>query len=300
MTHILTLVASQGNPPVTDRHFKDAATILENYNIKPTAKPHWLDKGKAGEITLSDGPQSSLIAHLRDEFAHDKIDFFITPSKNRQKKLLLADMDSTIASTETLDELAAFAGIKDKIAAITALAMEGKLDFHAALRERVGLLKDLPLSALHETLAQTELNPGAETFAPTMRAQGHTCVLVSGGFTFFTEAIADKSGFEFHHGNILEIENEKLTGKVREPILDKFAKVAFLDEYTKKLGLTPEDCLTIGDGANDIPMLKKAGLGIGYHPKNAVLDEVHNAILYGDLTAALYAQGYASKYFKRL
>lgn len=298
MTHVLTLVASKGNPAVTDRHFRDATAILAHYNVEQTAKLHWLDKGKAGETNISEGPQSALIAHLRDHFANDKIDFFITPSKNRQKKLLLADMDSTIASTETLDELAAFAGIKDKIAAITALAMEGKLDFHAALRERVGLLKDLPVSAMEETLRHTALNPGAEAFALTMQAQGATCVLVSGGFTFFTEAIAKKSGFKFHHGNILEIENEKLTGKVREPILDKFAKVAFLDHYMREKNLKPEDCLAIGDGANDIPMLKKAGLGIGYHPKQAVLEEVHNAILYGDLTAALYAQGYASKYFR--
>ena len=133
-----------------------------------------------------------------------------------------------------------------------------------------------------------------------MRAQGATCVLVSGGFTFFTQALAEKSGFEFNHGNTLVIENDKLTGSVGEPILDKFAKVHFLEEYMEKLGIGPEECLTIGDGANDIPMLKKAGLGIGYRPKNAVLEEVHNAILYGDLTAALYAQGYGSKYFKTL
>lgn len=298
MTHVLTLVASQGNPALTDRHFKEAVSLLSHYNIAPTGKLHWLDKGKAGEMTVSDGPQSALMAHIREVFATDRIDVFLTKAKHRQKKLLLADMDSTIAATETLDELAAFAGIKDQIAAITAKAMEGKLDFHAALRERVGLLQNLPVSALHETLEQTPLNPGAETFAPTMHAQGATCVLVSGGFTFFTEAIAQKSGFAFHHGNILEIAEEKLTGKVREPILDKFAKVNFLEDYMKRLGLGPEDCLTIGDGANDIPMLKKAGLGIGYHPKNAVLEEVHNAILYGDLTAALYAQGYSSKYFK--
>ncbi|MCB1680385.1 MAG: phosphoserine phosphatase SerB [Rhodospirillales bacterium] len=300
MTHVLTLVASQGNPQVSDSHFREAAKILAHYNVEQDGKRLWLDKGKAGEISIYGGPQSALIAHLRDFFAKDKIDFFITAANNRQKKLLLADMDSTIASTETLDELADYAGIKDKIAAITAQAMEGKLDFKAALRERVGLLKDLPVKALKETLEKTTLNPGAESFAPTMKAQGATCVLVSGGFTFFTEAIAARSGFEVHHGNILEIDNEKLTGQVREPILDKFAKVDFLERHMQEKNLKPEDCLTIGDGANDVPMLKKAGLGIGYHPKKTVLEEVHNAIIYGDLTAALYAQGYSSKYFKTL
>ncbi len=300
MSNVLVLVASEGNTPLTDRHFKEAAGVLSHYNIEPDGKRRWLDKNKAGEISIYGNPQSAVISHLRDFFAKDKIDFFITPASNRQKKLLLADMDSTIAATETLDELAAFAGIKDKIAAITALAMEGKLDFKAALKERVGLLKDLPISAMKETLDETALNPGAETFAPTMRAQGATCVLVSGGFTFFTEAIAKRSGFEFNHGNILEIENDKLTGQVREPILDKFAKVSFLERYMKEKNLKPEDCLTIGDGANDIPMLKKAGLGIGYHPKQAVLDEVDNTILYGDLTTALYAQGYSAKYFRTL
>ena len=229
----------------------------------------------------------------------DRIDFFITKNEARQKKLLLADMDSTIAEGETLDDLAEHAGLKDKIAAITALAMEGKLNFHQAIRERVGLLKGLSTNALTETLAKTKLNPGAEIFVRTMRAHGATCVLVSGGFKFFTAAIADRAGFEFNHGNELGIEDDKLTGKVIDPILDKYAKVDFLKNYMKNNTLSPEDCLTIGDGANDLPMLKMAGLGIGYHPKDAVKAEIGNCILYGDLTAALYAQGYTSTYFKK-
>lgn len=298
MTHVLTLVASQGGAPLSDKHFKETGKILESYNLAFTGKTHWLDKGIAAEIGLSGGTQSAMTAHLRDFLARDRMDFFITPTENRQKKLLLADMDSTIATTETLDELAEYAGIKDKIAEITALAMEGKLDFHAALKERVKLLTGLPASALHETLAQTALSPGAKIFVRTMRAQGATCVLVSGGFTFFTGAIAERCGFEFHHGNILEIADEKLTGLVKEPILDKFAKVSFLESYMQDLGLSPAETLSIGDGANDIPMLKMAGLGVGYHPKHAVAGEIHNCILYGDLSAALYAQGYARDHFE--
>ncbi len=300
MSYVLTLVASDKNNPVTEKHFKTIATIIEHYNLHFTSKIIWLDKGKAGEATLSGGAQFSMIEHLRETLAPFAIDFFITKNENRRKKLLLADMDSTIATSETLDELAEYAGIKDQIAEITTLAMEGKLDFHAALKERVGLLKGLKTTALEATLQETKLSEGAEVFVATMRKSGAACVLVSGGFTFFTGAIAERCGFNFNHGNTLEINGESLTGEVIPPILDKYAKVDFLEHYMKDLTLKEEDCLTIGDGANDLPMLKRAGLGIGYHPKEAVKSEMANCILYGDLTAALYAQGISSKFFKTL
>lgn len=300
MSYILTLVASEGGKAVTEKHFKEIAHILDFYNLSMTSKLIWLDKSKAGEVSISGGAQFSLINHLRETLAPDAIDFFITKNDNRKKKLLLADMDSTIASSETLDELAEYAGIKDKISEITALAMEGKLDFHEALRERVGLLKGLKTTALEATLQETKLNPGAKTFIQTMRKSGAACVLVSGGFTFFTQAIGDMCGFNFNHGNTLEIQGDELTGQVIPPILDKHAKVDFLEHYVNDLKLTDDDCLTIGDGANDLPMLKRAGLGIGYHPKDAVKSDIHNCILYGDLTTALYAQGISSKFFERV
>lgn len=203
-------------------------------------------------------------------------------------------MDSTIIAEETLDELAAFAGIKDKIAAITTRAMNGELDFEAALRERVALLKGLPETALQETLDKMVVNPGAQTFIQTMRDSGATCVLVSGGFTFFTSRVANAVGFHSNHGNTLEIENGVLKGTVGLPILDKFAKLSFLKDYAGKLGIGLDETLTIGDGANDLPMLKAAGLGIGYYPKKAVADEVNSVIQFGDFTAALYAQGLQS------
>ncbi|PCI54992.1 MAG: phosphoserine phosphatase SerB [Alphaproteobacteria bacterium] len=299
MSYILTLVASTKTTPVTEKHFKEISHIIDAYNLKFTSKLVWLDKEIAAEIAISDDAQSSLVAHLRETLEKDRIDFFVTKNENRQKKLLLADMDSTIASSETLDELAAYAGIKDKIAEITQRAMEGDLDFHAALRERVGLLKGLKTTALRATLDETTLNPGAEVFVQTMRKSGTACVLVSGGFTFFTQNIADRCGFSFNHGNRLEIKDDALTGQVIDPILDKHSKVDFLEHYLKDLSLTKEDCLTIGDGANDLPMLKMAGLGIGYHPKEAVKSDIGNCILYGDLTAALYAQGYSSQYFSQ-
>lgn len=298
MSYILTLIASDPKKPVTEKLFKEIGNIIGHYNIKYTSKLVWLDAKKAAEATISGGTQFALTQHLRETLAPHKIDFFITKNENRQKKLLLADMDSTIASSETLDELADYAGIKDKIAHITAAAMEGKLDFHQALRERVSLLKGLKTTALEATLQETTLNPGAKTFIQTMRKNGTACVLVSGGFTFFTQAIGDHCGFNFNHGNTLEIDGDALTGNVIDPILDKHAKVNFLEHYMKDLNLSEEDCLTIGDGANDLPMLKRAGLGIGYHPKDAVKSEIHNCILYGDLTTALYAQGISAKHFE--
>lgn len=292
MSSIVTLVASSPDKPVTTRHVRDIMEIMDHYNILPTCEPIWLMEDKAVDLGVSGQPNGALVLHLRDFLAQIETDLFITNPDRRRKKLLLADMDSTIVEGETLDELAAFAGLKDKIAAITAAAMEGKLDFQSALRERVGLLKDLPVSALVETLKRTRLNPGAERLVATMKKAGAKCVLVSGGFTFFTQEAALQSGFDFSHGNMLQIENEKLTGKVIEPILDKFAKVDFLKKYTRDLKLRPEDSMAIGDGANDIPMLKAAGLGVGYKPKSVVLNAIDNCIIYGDLTTALYAQGY--------
>ncbi|MFP4098306.1 MAG: phosphoserine phosphatase SerB [Alphaproteobacteria bacterium] len=300
MSYILTLVASENAPPLSEKHVKGAQKIIAHYNIHTTDTLTWLDKNKAAEVGISSKAQYALVEHLRDHFKKDRIDFFITKNENRLKKLLLADMDSTIVTTETLDELADFAGIKEQIAQITARAMNGELDFHNALRERVGLLKGLETKALQETLRATTLSPGAKTLIRTMNINTARCVLVSGGFTIFTERVASLCGFHFHYGNTLGIENEKLNGRVQDPILDKHAKVKYLEHHIEKMNITPQDCLTIGDGANDLPMLKKAGLGIGYHPKETVQKELTNCILYGDLTAALYAQGLRGTSFQRL
>ncbi|HBR69102.1 MAG TPA: phosphoserine phosphatase SerB [Rhodospirillaceae bacterium] len=295
MTHVVTLVASEGNPDVSKAHIKELESILGFYNMETAGKPLWLDKGRAVDLSLTVKPQGALMLHLRDFLSKDKIDVFAGPTENRRKKLLLADMDSTIIQEETLDELAAYAGLKDEIAAITQEAMEGRLDFAQALHKRVGLLKGLEAAKLAETLENMALSPGAESLVRTMGKHGATCVLVSGGFTFFTGAIAERTGFHHNHGNTLGITEDKLTGTVVPPILDKHAKVSFLNKYTTDLGLSENDSFAIGDGANDIPMLKAAGMGVGYRPKPAVAAEIHNIIVYGDLTAALYAQGYNKK-----
>jgi len=285
MSHILTLVTDQNDFP-----YDEIEAFL-------AIAPQWqvLDSNKAIEtpIALSSIKNLQALCKVCDDA---KVDVFVTPEKNRRKKLLLADMDSTIVQGETLDDLAAYAGIKDQIAAITARAMNGELDFHTAIRERVGLLKGLSAEMLHKTLQETYLNKGAKTLVQTMKKNDAVCVLISGGFTFFTEAIARQTGFHHHHGNHLNIDDQVLAGTVGEPILDKDSKRDYLHNYVADLALDLFDVLTIGDGANDLPMLLAAqnadGLGMGYYAKPAVAQQLTNVIRHTDLTAALYAQGY--------
>jgi phosphoserine phosphatase len=295
MSFVLTLVAAQSMRPVTKAHIKEIGNIIGYYNLSYTSEPVWLAPKIAVDLGIDEKPQRALIAHLHEFLEKDRIDLFINPVEKRRKSLLLADMDATIVEGETLDELAAYAGIKDEVAEITQRAMEGLLDFHSALRERVGLLKGLPEQKLQETLDKTIINPGAQTLVRVMKEHGATCVLVSGGFTFFTGAVAKLVGFDRHHGNTLEIENEKLTGQIIPPILDKHAKLEYLNRYVVEKGISLVNTMTIGDGANDLPMLKAAGLGVGYHAKLAVQEEISNQIRYGDLSAALYAQGYTAR-----
>lgn len=289
MTHVLTLISS--DIPLSIAHIERLEKFIEDKAVGLNGKPQWLAQHKAADIPVQNCVTMEQMKDLRGIFAADKIDTLCTQEAGRKKKLLLADMDSTIVTTETLDELAAKAGIKDKIAAITARAMNGELDFHAALRERVGLLKDLPVTALHETLDETELCEGADKLIHAMRESGATCVLVSGGFTFFTSAIAERAGFHHHHGNELEHDGEVLVGTVGGVILDKDAKLAFLKKYASELGLDLSQTVAIGDGANDLPMLTAAGLGIGYRPKPVLEDALLNVLKYADLTGVLYAQG---------
>ena len=266
--------------------------FLDENVIRFSTRPQWLNPHKAAEIRVDDKPLPAQWLALKELMAPHQIDCFVTPSENRRKQLLIADMDATIVTSETLDELAAHAGIGEEIAAITKRAMAGELDFEAALNERVARLKDMRRDVLEATLEKTSLSQGADILVKTMAAQGATCILVSGGFTFFTEAIAQRAGFHHHHGNILHIENDALTGIVTPPILGKEAKLAYLHEYAQKLGITEKDVIAIGDGANDLPMLEAAGLGVGYYPKPLVEKALENNILYSDLTAPLYIQGY--------
>ncbi len=226
------------------------------------------------------------------------VDFAIQPALNRRKRLLIADMDSTIINVECLDELADFAGVKDQVSEITERAMRGELAFEGALRERVGMLKGLATTALQTCFDErVRLNPGAETLVKTMAAHGALCALVSGGFTFFTSRVAQAAGFHLNRANTLIEADDVLTGEVGDPILGKEAKLAALNEETAALGLTPADALAVGDGANDLAMIEAAGLGVAYRAKPIVAARAHAKVDHADLTALLYFQGYRAEEF---
>ena len=226
------------------------------------------------------------------------VDFAVQPVENRRKRLLIADMDSTIINVECLDELADFAGVKAQVSEITERAMRGELAFEGALRERVGMLKGLSVDALQACYDdRVRLNPGARTLVRTMAENGARCALVSGGFTFFTSRVAEAAGFHLNRANTLIEEGGKLVGQVGDPILGKEAKLAALQEETSALGLTPADALAVGDGANDLAMIEAAGLGVAYRAKPIVAAQAHAKIDHADLTALLYFQGYKAAEF---
>jgi len=226
------------------------------------------------------------------------VDFALQDTQGRRKRLFLADMDSTIISCECLDELADFAGLKAEISAITERAMRGEIAFEGALRERVGKLAGLSVGALQQTYDErVRLNPGAATLVQTMRANGTRCVLVSGGFTFFTSRVAEAAGFHLNRANTLVEEDGKLTGLVGEPILGKEAKLAALREEAAAIGVDLSATLAIGDGANDLAMIEAAGLGVAYRAKPVVAAQADAKIDHADLTALLYFQGYRADEF---
>ena len=235
----------------------------------------------------------------RDAVGEAPIDLCVQPWEGRRKKLLVADMDSTIIGVECLDELADFAGVKAAVSAITERAMRGEIGFEGALKERVAMLKGLSLSALEQCYAQrVRLNPGARTMIATMSAHGARCVLVSGGFTFFTSRVAEAAGFHDQRANTL-IDDGKgaLTGAVGMPILGREAKLTALNEEAAALGVTPKDAIAIGDGANDLAMIEAAGLGVAYRAKPLVAAQADAKIDHADLTALLYFQGYRHEQF---
>jgi phosphoserine phosphatase len=222
------------------------------------------------------------------------LDINLVAAEKRRKKLLLADMDSTIINVECLDELADMAGLKPQIAAITERAMRGELEFDAALKERVGMLKGLGLDALERTYAErVRLNPGANSLLATMRANGAHTMLVSGGFGYFTRRVAEAAGFHAERGNTLLDDGTALTGEVSTPILGRQAKLEALEEAVATLGIGFDETLAVGDGANDLAMIQKAGLGVAYHAKPVVAAAAGAAIQHNDLTALLYLQGYS-------
>jgi phosphoserine phosphatase len=221
------------------------------------------------------------------------VDLCVVPDGNRRKKLLIADMDSTMIGQECIDELAEVAGVGDRVREVTARAMNGELGFEGALRERVALLEGLPETTIAEVLAARITDaPGGRALVATMRAHGAGTLLVSGGFTAFSGPVAARLGFEAHQANLLLAEGGRLTGRVAEPILGREAKVAALERETRRRGIAAADVIAVGDGANDLGMLERAGLGVALHAKPAVAAQADVRIDHGDLTALLYLQGY--------
>jgi phosphoserine phosphatase len=250
-----------------------------------------LSAGFAFDIPVAD---HAALVMARERAKDLDLDINLVRTDHRRKKLLVADMDSTIINVECLDELADMAGLKPQIAAITERAMRGELEFEAALKERVGMLKGLKLDALERTYAErVRLNPGAKSLLATMRAHGAHTMLVSGGFGYFTRRVAEAAGFHVERGNVLLDDGAALTGDVGMPILGREAKLQALEEAVISLGLGFEDSLAVGDGANDLAMIGRAGLGVAYHAKPVVAEAAGAAINHNDLTALLYLQGYA-------
>ncbi len=290
---ILSLLSNPAAPAIdtTLKRRAEDALAAAGARFAPASD---LAPGVAMEYRLDPAP-ASILAELRAALADAPVDVNLVSPDNRRKKLLIADMDSTVIEQECIDELAAFAGLRDEIAAVTERAMRGELDFDAALTARVARLKGLPVDALDRTFAEKiSLTPGAATLTRTMRAHGAVCLLASGGFTFFTERVAAAAGFNQHTANVLEGADGKLTGAVRAPIFGREGKAATLAAGLKTIGAGQADSLAVGDGANDLAMIDAAGLGVAFRAKPAVAAAADAAIAHCDLTGLLYLQGYGA------
>ena len=294
MAYVATLIANPSNPVLVPALGEKAAKSVSASGL------YWLADGIACDIALKDGTditeaEKAIAAVIGDA----PIDLVVQEAETRRKRLLIADMDSTMIGQECIDELAAEVGLKDLVSAITARAMNGEIAFEPALRERVALLKGLDVSVIDEVIEKRiTLTPGGKELLATMKASGGYTALVSGGFTVFTSRIAAVLGFDENRANILIEDNGKLSGFVEEPILGKQAKVDALNEIAATLGIHTDDAIAVGDGANDLGMLHLAGSGVALHAKPSVAAEAKMRINHGDLTALLYIQGYRKTDFK--
>jgi phosphoserine phosphatase len=298
MSLVATLICNPANPALDTTIVDGALAVLPS-----PGTAQWLFDEVAVDIPFDSEVKSpddikAIETRLQAARGDLPIDIVVQPVAFRRKKLFLADMDSTMIGQECIDELADFAGLKAHVAGITERAMRGEIEFEPALRERVALLKDLPVSVVDEVLAKRITpTPGGRELVMTMRAHGAYTCLISGGFTLFTHAVAAKIGFQENRANELIVRDGKFTGEVAEPILGRATKLATLIELRESFDLDEIDTLVTGDGANDLGMIQAAGLGVAYHAKPAVAAAAAARIDYGDLSALLYAQGYRREEF---
>jgi len=290
LPYVLTLVAARNATMLT------SATIARVRDaVGGSLAPQLLSEGEAADIP---GLAEPTLAVARAALEGAPIDALVTREGNRRRRLLVADMDSTIVTGETLDELAGHAGLGQAVAAITHRSMNGEIDFREALRLRVGMLMGLDLMAMETTWNGVRLTPGARTLVATMRGAGAVTALVSGGFTFFTARVAALCGFDHHRANELLDDGRALTGEVAEPILGPDTKLDTMQALAEASGLQGDATLAIGDGANDLAMLKAAGLGIAFHAKPIVAAQIENQVNFCDLRAVLFAQGFSVGEFR--
>ena len=289
---VLVLIARPGSRAIDD----GALAILRDRGL---AEPMWLAEAEACEIALGEQPRPTLEEELRGALAPRPVDVALVAAAGRRKRLLLADMDSTMIRQECIDELALLAGMSDQVKEITLQAMRGEVPFEESLQKRVALLKGLPASSIATVAARLDFKAGAHALIATLRANGCYTALISGGFTVFTAGVATALGFDEHRANELIIHGDMIAGVVARPILGSNAKLAALDQLCARLGIMRSEAATVGDGANDIPMLQAAGLGVALHAKPIVRHAAPIRIDHGDLTALLYLQGYPQSAFTR-
>ena len=289
MNNVLTLIA--GTSPLSHSVAKLAGDRLVAAGAV-TEKAVWLAANRACDIPFDRMPPFEAAACVREALYDQPFDLVAQPVDGRRKKLLVADMESTIIENEMIDELAAQLGLADRIADLTARTMRGELDFAESLGERVRMLEGLDAPVLEKMREKIIVNPGAAELVATMRADGAYCALVSGGFTVYSEFVRELVGFDYDQANRLEIVDGKLSGRVLAPILDRQAKQACLLQLTKELSISPALAIAVGDGANDLAMIVAAGLGVAYHGKPILAETAAMRVDNGDLTALLYTQGY--------
>jgi phosphoserine phosphatase len=294
MQQVCVLISSPEAAAVNDGAVGEARRAIGG-----DATWRWLSPHVACEIGIDATVDArTLQGRLGEHLNLSEIDLAILPLAHRRKRLLIADMDSTMIEQECIDELADCVGLKDRVAAITERAMRGEIAFEPAVRERVALLKGLACDALDQVARERiSLMPGARTLVQTMRANGAYTALVSGGFDVFTRFVAERLGFHVNQANTLEMDGDRLSGVVREPILGRDAKREALRRLLREHGLAQEQSLAVGDGANDLAMLGEAGLGVAFRAKPAVAEAAHARIDHGDLTALLYLQGFTRDEF---